>query len=136
MDFRPINFVIALVFIAVIVTSCGDNRSAQETGNIAQSLSGYDISGFKRVQMPRDFKFPKDFGPHPQYQTEWWYYTGNLADSSGRDFGYQLTFFRRALSSYEVDRESEWASNQMMKVGFVLNIICALVISVVAYLIF
>ncbi|TDI89578.1 MAG: carotenoid 1,2-hydratase [Candidatus Dadabacteria bacterium] len=121
MDFRPINFVIALVFIAVIVTSCGDNRSAQETGNIAQSLSGYDISGFKRVQMPRDFKFPKDFGPHPEYQTEWWYYTGNLVDSSGRDFGYQLTFFRRALSSYEVDRESEWASNQIYFAHFALS---------------
>lgn len=121
MDFRPINFVIALVFIAVIVTSCGDNRSAQETGNIAQSLSGYDISGFKRVQMPRDFKFPKDFGPHPEYQTEWWYYTGNLADSSGRNFGYQLTFFRRALSSYEVDRESEWASNQIYFAHFALS---------------
>jgi len=121
MDFRPINFVIALGFIAVIVTSCGDNRSAQETGNIAQSLSGYDISGFKRVQMPRDFKFPKDFGPHPEYQTEWWYYTGNLVDSSGRDFGYQLTFFRRALSSYEVDRESEWASNQIYFAHFALS---------------
>ena len=121
MDFRTINFVIALVFIAAIVTSCGDNRSAQETGNIAQSLSGYDISGFKRVQMPREFKFPQDLGSHPEYQTEWWYYTGNLVDSSGRDFGYQLTFFRRALSSYEVDRESKWASNQIYFAHFALS---------------
>ena len=121
MDFRSINFVIALVFMAAIVTSCGDNRSAQETGNIAQSLSGYDISGFKRVQMPREFKFPQDLGPHPEYQTEWWYYTGNLADSAGRDFGYQLTFFRRALSSYEVDRESKWASNQIYFAHFALS---------------
>jgi len=121
MDFRPINFVIALVFMVAIVTSCGDNRSAQETGNIAQSLSGYDISGFKRVQMPREFKFPQDLGPHPEYQTEWWYYTGNLADSAGRDFGYQLIFFRRALSSYEVDRESKWASNQIYFAHFALS---------------
>jgi len=121
MDFRSINFVIVLVFIAAIVTSCGDNRSAQETGNIAQSLSGYDISGFKRAALPREFEFPEDFGPHPEYQTEWWYYTGNLADSAGRDFGYQLTFFRRALSSYEVDRESKWASNQIYFAHFALS---------------
>jgi predicted secreted hydrolase len=121
MDFRSINFVIALVFIAAIVTSCGDNRSAQETGNIAQSLSGYDISGFKRAALPRDFKFPEDFGPHPEYQTEWWYYTGNLADSAGRDFGYQLTFFRRALSSFQINRESKWASNQIYFAHFALS---------------
>ena len=54
MDFRPINYVIALVFIAAIVTSCGDNRSAQEAGNIAQSLSGYESAGFARADAPRE----------------------------------------------------------------------------------
>jgi predicted secreted hydrolase len=30
-------------------------------------------------------------------QTEWWYFTGNLQDAKGREFGYQLTFFRQGI---------------------------------------
>ncbi len=48
---------------------------------------------------PRPFVYPIDLGPHLEYQTEWWYYTGNLETADGRHFGYQLTFFRRGLSS-------------------------------------
>ncbi len=121
MNLRQIIFVISLVLLAGIATSCDDNRSAQDAGNIAQSLSGNDAGGFKRVQMPREFKFPQDFGPHPEYQTEWWYYTGNLTDPSGRDFGYQLTFFRRALSPHDIKRESNWASNQIYFAHFALT---------------
>ena len=43
---------------------------------------------------PRNWNFPRDHGAHPEYQTEWWYFTGNLNDNSGSRFGYQLTFFR------------------------------------------
>lgn len=53
---------------------------------------------FARATAARPFHLPADHGPHFEYQTEWWYYTGNLADAVGRHFGYQLTFFRRGLS--------------------------------------
>jgi predicted secreted hydrolase len=52
---------------------------------------------FTRAEAPRPLIFPQDMGPHPDFQTEWWYYTGNLVTPSGRQFGYELTFFRRAL---------------------------------------
>ena len=47
-----------------------------------------------QAQEPRTWHFPRDHGAHPEYQTEWWYYTGNLLDTAGRRYGYQLTFFR------------------------------------------
>src|SRR5207248_469730 len=28
----------------------------------------------------------------------WWYYTGNVKSASGRRFGFELTFFRRAVT--------------------------------------
>lgn len=40
------------------------------------------------------FHFPADHGPHPGFRTEWWYFTGNLAAGDGREFGFELTFFR------------------------------------------
>jgi predicted secreted hydrolase len=40
------------------------------------------------------YQFPRDHFEHPEFRTEWWYYTGNVADSSGRRFGFELVFFR------------------------------------------
>jgi predicted secreted hydrolase len=44
------------------------------------------------------FKFPRDYFNHPDFQTEWWYYTGNLKSPNGHRYGFELTFFRQALS--------------------------------------
>ncbi len=57
-----------------------------------------DTSGFARVMGPREFVFPDDHGPHFDYQTEWWYYTGNLRAANGDAYGYQFTIFRRGLT--------------------------------------
>jgi predicted secreted hydrolase len=78
---------------------------------------------FARAYTPRDFVFPQDHGPHPDFQTEWWYYTGNLADAQGRQFGYQLTFFRRALVPPKdmPVRQSDLASGQLYFAHFALT---------------
>ena len=52
----------------------------------APALSGYH------------YEFPRDHFNHPEYQTEWWYYTGNLRAKDGHRFGFELTFFRQGLS--------------------------------------
>ncbi len=44
------------------------------------------------------YQFPRDHFDHPDYQTEWWYYTGNLKAADGHRFGFELTFFRQAVS--------------------------------------
>lgn len=74
-----------------------------------------DTAGFARADGPQPLHFPADQGPHNDYQTEWWYYTGNLETASGAHFGYQLTFFRRALipPSAQVARPSDWATDQV-----------------------
>ena len=43
---------------------------------------------------PRPLVFPRDHGTHNGARTEWWYLTGHAKDSQGRDFGFQITFFR------------------------------------------
>jgi predicted secreted hydrolase len=48
-----------------------------------------------RVALPGyRYEFPRDHFNHPDFQTEWWYYTGNLKTAEGRHFGFELTFFR------------------------------------------
>ncbi len=44
------------------------------------------------------YEFPRDHFSHPDYQTEWWYYTGNLRAPDGHRFGFELTFFRQAVA--------------------------------------
>jgi predicted secreted hydrolase len=80
-------------------------------------------AGFERVYGPRAFDFPRDHGPHPTYQTEWWYYTGNLEAADGRHFGYQLTIFRQALApaGSRPERASEWAADQVYFAHFALS---------------
>ena len=43
----------------------------------------------------RTLVFPWDDYAHPEYKTEWWYYTGHVADAEGNRFGFELVFFRR-----------------------------------------
>jgi len=44
------------------------------------------------------YQFPRDHFDHPDYQTEWWYYTGNLKSLDGHRFGFELTFFRQGIA--------------------------------------
>ncbi len=81
-------------------------------------------TGFARVEAPLAFNPETHLGPHPDYQTEWWYYTGNLQTPEGDHFGFQLTFFRRALlppAQRSPDRESDWAFDQVYLAHFALS---------------
>lgn len=56
------------------------------------------------------YSFPRDHGSHDGFRTEWWYYTGHLSTKDGRQFGYQLTFFRRGIVLESVrSNPSRWA---------------------------
>jgi predicted secreted hydrolase len=93
------------------------------SADVVAYLSDPGAEGFAEVTGPRALRFPEDAGAHPEYQTEWWYYTGNLADPDGRRFGFQLTFFRRALAPAgdQPPRESAWASEQIYLAHFALS---------------
>jgi len=80
-----------------------------------------DDAAYARVTAPRTLRFPADHGPHPDYRSEWWYFTGNLAAASGRRFGFELTFFRFALAPAAVKRRSAWATNQIYLAHFALT---------------
>ena len=43
------------------------------------------------------YRFPADHLVHPDYKTEWWYFTGNVTAAGGREYGYELTFFRQGV---------------------------------------
>jgi predicted secreted hydrolase len=84
-------------------------------------LRAANDQGYAKALEPREFRFPADHGPHPEFRTEWWYYTGNLETARGRRFGFQLTFFRSALAPAMPVRESAWASRQAWLAHFTVS---------------
>jgi predicted secreted hydrolase len=56
---------------------------------------------YKIAEPGYTFAFPRDYFNHSDYQTEWWYYTGNVRSTDGHRFGYELTFFRQGVSRAE-----------------------------------
>lgn len=66
---------------------------------------------YETAQPGYHFEFPHDFFSHPAYQTEWWYYTGNVRASDGRRFGFELTFFREGVS--QKPKTSMWSVQEL-----------------------
>jgi predicted secreted hydrolase len=115
-----------LLLAALLLAACaglGRAQSAQPHAQLAavEAVGGTGTEGFARATAPRDFVFPRDHGPHPEYAIEWWYYTGNLDTAQGRHFGYQLTFFRSALAPEAPERASDWAATQIYMAHFALT---------------
>lgn len=114
-----------LIVLVLALYGCAPRALAVEQAS-AQVVNLLPLEGagqFERIEGPRPLTFPVDHGPHPEYQTEWWYYTGNLAGLDGQRFGYQLTFFRRALlpEDQRIERSSAWALEQVYMAHFTVT---------------
>jgi len=76
-----------------------------------------EMKEFSKALKPRPFIFPDDHLAHLPFQTEWWYFTGNLQQqgkqSPPRRFGYQFTLFRFAMTPQMIQRKSAWASRDI-----------------------
>jgi predicted secreted hydrolase len=108
-----------LIVLLASLAACGrvpDEGAAPPPVNTGlRYLGGQAESGFARVTEPREFVFPQDHATHPEYQTEWWYFTGNLETARGRHFGFELTFFRYAIAPPAPVSEgaSTWRTEQI-----------------------
>ena len=144
-------WVIGIIAIVIIGAVVGRPLWAGESAPPAASLEALPAAGssdgFARATEPNAIQFPRDLGAHDDYQTEWWYYTGNLQTADGRPFGFQFTIFRRALTPEEstdftdfTDSEeksvesvdsvdsvdsSSWRSNQVYLAHFTISDIAA-----------
>ena len=68
------------------------------------------------------YEFPRDYFSHPSYQTEWWYYTGNLASNDGATFGFEVTFFRtHSRASESTEHNPVWFPSEIYIGHFALT---------------
>lgn len=64
--------------------------------------------GWRQAAAGYRYQFPRDHFAHRDFQTEWWYYTGNLRAAGGHRYGFELVFFRRGQDSTASDNPSVW----------------------------
>src|SRR5512146_1306207 len=114
----------AIAAAAALAPGCGRGRDAagvRATLSVTGALGAGDTAGYARALAPRAFHFPADHGPHPGFRNEWWYFTGNLVGDDGRVFGYELTFFRTALSAGSAPRASDWGAREVYMAHFAIT---------------
>ena len=87
--------------------------------------------GFRMAVPGYQFEFPADQASHPEYKTEWWYYTGHFKAKSlehpeeEKSYGFELTFFRIANPKSDLPklsgRAAQWDASQMYMSHFALT---------------
>lgn len=122
-----VTLLVLVALIALVAFSLTPSQSMTKSGRASVEWMGSDAAitqPFKTVMGSTPLKFPRDLGAHEDYQTEWWYYTGNLESDAGRPFGYELTIFRRGLTPGLVQAaasDSQWRSNQVYFAHFTVS---------------
>ncbi len=108
MTLLPVRLMIGLMRMATagllsVLILAGDSTAADPAD-----------PSFRLAQEGYQYEFPRDHGSHDAFRTEWWYYTGHLQTAEGRRFGFELTFFRRAIAPDQVEtRPSRWSVDQL-----------------------
>lgn len=74
---------------------------------------------FSSVKPGYNWSFPRDHGSHPEFRTEWWYYTGHISTKAGKTFGFEVTFFRN--SENQPSTNSLWQVDQLFLAHFALT---------------
>jgi predicted secreted hydrolase len=88
--FKPTKFSRCAIRLVIVALCLGFITGAAEIPRLTED-------GFAVPQPGRQFIFPRDHGSHPEFAIEWWYITGHLTATNDSSFGFQATFFRRAL---------------------------------------
>ena len=112
------------VILAVLVFPGCIERNPEKNDEpipVTGVLRGDPARSFAQVDRPREFLFPADHGPHNEYRTEWWYFTGNVNAGEERHFGYQLTFFRFRPRVEEQTGSSRWRTDHFYMAHFALT---------------
>jgi predicted secreted hydrolase len=73
----------------------------------------------------RQLTFPADHDSHPDFKTEWWYYTGHLETESGKKYGYQVTFFRFGVRDRQTESKDPPLFTDLYMAHFALSDIAA-----------
>jgi predicted secreted hydrolase len=119
---------LVLLMAAIVTLQSGDPSAIAQEGAPVQETEAVQNAAqpprFCRALPGYKFEFPRDHFSHPCFRTEWWYFTGNLSDSNGRRFGFELTFFREGVDN-AFPNLSRWRVDDLYLAHFAISDIAA-----------
>ena len=111
------RFALCIYFFPLILTLSRSGRGEGESAS-ARASSGFTY----QLALPgRKITFPEDHYSHPNFKTEWWYYTGHLESESGKRYGYQVTFFRFGLRDRQNEAKEKPQFSELYMAHFALS---------------
>ena len=87
---------------------------------LTMAAANAEAPKFTQVHPQTQLSFPRDFGAHTDFRTEWWYATGWLQTPDGKPLGFQVTFFRSA-TEHDRANTSRFAPKQLIVVHAALS---------------
>ena len=71
---------LSILLLACVFFACEDKKVITDDSSVSLSKAMGDVESedFSKAVEKRKLVFPNDHGPHPDFRTEWWYFTGNL----------------------------------------------------------
>jgi len=86
---------VAVCVVAAVDGQC-DPLHADSTASPAAPLA--PPAQWQQALPGWHYTFPADHAAHRDFKTEWWYFTGQVkAPTTGRSYGFELTFFRQGV---------------------------------------
>jgi predicted secreted hydrolase len=109
----------ALIALSLVLTLAHPGRGEGEGQRLATAFA------YQLALPGRKLTFPADHFSHPDFKTEWWYYTGHLQSESGKRYGYQVTFFRFGVRDRQKDFKEKPLFTELYMAHFALSDIAA-----------
>jgi predicted secreted hydrolase len=110
--------ILRLIFFLILLAIFSLSPSLKGQAQSEKTGSSFSY----RLALPgRTLSFPADHYSHPDFKTEWWYYTGHLQTESGRRFGYQVTFFRFGVRNRQTNIKETPLFTELYMAHFALS---------------
>lgn len=130
----PSILIVQVNFLSIYVIHASEVKQSKQQSVGTDMKDSHDSSqlfgGYKKALPGYKYKFPFDHGSHPEFKTEWWYFTGHLSSASRsrdkREFGYELTFFRvgnkkDGQKEKTSGKENAWSVNDLYLAHFAIS---------------
>ncbi|KAB2856033.1 MAG: hypothetical protein F9K46_14765, partial [Anaerolineae bacterium] len=97
----------------LVVLALDDPEPVTTEADVMSSDLEVPAIGFTQVTGDYDWQFPRDFGPHPNFQREQW----EIQSGEGCEVSFRVVFDRASFvaETFAPERESAWAMNGILQ---------------------
>ena len=112
-------FMLLLFILSVLLFGLVQHRQNNEPVQVLDLHNWINNNeGSFKIPIDQPLSFPEDHGEHSGVQSESWRFSGVLRDSMGKNYGFQVAFFRLNLGNDLTQRQSAWTTSNIYRAQF------------------